>query len=101
VSTASTPIHFDPETGEEHPHSPEPCTLSPGCIAYLFLDDDGHSLYGSCSHCRRRVDNHDDLHRVSAIMRGGRGVECVLRGDITGPQAQLLGRADLHLGRKP
>lgn len=50
--------------------------------AELLLDENGASLYGSCSHCQRRVDNRDDLHRVTSIMRGGRGVECVLRGDI-------------------
>jgi hypothetical protein len=58
----------------------------------VLIDDDGSSLYGSCSHCARRVDNHDEHHRVSAIMQGGRGVECVLRGDIASQQAMPLGR---------
>lgn len=57
----------------------------------LLVDDEGRSLHGSCSHCQRRVDNHDDLHRVSAIGRGGRGVECVLRGDIRHADAMPLG----------
>lgn len=58
----------------------------------LLVDAGGVSLYGSCSHCQRRVDNHDDLHRVTPIMRGGRGVECVLRGDIAPNEAAPLGR---------
>lgn len=48
----------------------------------LLVDDEGQSLTGSCSLCRRTVDNHDPGHRVSAVMQGGRGVECVRRGDI-------------------
>lgn len=52
----------------------------------------GQSLYGFCSHCRRNVDNHDEAHRVTPIMDGGRGVECTLRGDIHGFEAQPLGR---------
>lgn len=57
----------------------------------LLVGDGGKSLYGSCSHCRRTVDNHDDNHRVTSIMRGGRGVECVLRGDILPHDAKPLG----------
>lgn len=59
----------------------------------LLVDDGDGSLSGSCSHCRRVVDNHDDNHRVSAILLGGRGVECVLRGDIQPLQAKPLGRS--------
>lgn len=51
----------------------------------------GQSLAGRCGHCGILVDNHDPNHRVSSIMRGGRGVECVLRGDIRIDQAQPLG----------
>lgn len=43
----------------------------------------GETLYGLCGHCLRVVDNYDRDHRVTSIVRGGRGVECVLRGDIT------------------
>lgn len=57
----------------------------------VFVDGDGLSLYGSCSHCQRRVDNHDELHRVTSIIRGGYGVECVLRGDIRHSEAMPLG----------
>lgn len=56
----------------------------------LFVDDEDRSLYGSCSHCHRRVDNYDEMHRVSAILRGGKGVECVLRGDIAASQGAPL-----------
>ena len=52
----------------------------------------GESYYGSCSHCQRRVDNYDEAHRVTSIVQGGRGVECVLRGDIPYNLAQPLGR---------
>lgn len=61
--------------------------------ALLVDEDDGTSLYGRCGHCSINVDNHDPNHRVSAILRGGRGVECVLRGDIEADQAQPMGRA--------
>lgn len=54
----------------------------------------GESLWGRCGHCQRRVDNHDELHRVSEIMRGGLGVECVLRGDIEPRDAMPLGRKE-------
>lgn len=57
----------------------------------LFVDDAGVSLDGRCGHCHRPVDNHDELHRVSSIIRGGRGVECVLRGDIGHADAMPLG----------
>jgi hypothetical protein len=57
----------------------------------LLVDDEGASLAGSCSHCQRRVDNHDEHHRVTSIVRGGRGVECVLRGDIRPGEAMPLG----------
>lgn len=56
-----------------------------------FVDSDGESLYGKCSHCQRAVDNYDELHRVTSTMRGGRGVECVMRGDIDASQARPLG----------
>lgn len=65
----------------------------PSAADYLALtDEDGFSLYGSCSHCQRMVDNHDEYHRVTPIMRGGRGVECVLRGDIRHGDAAPLGK---------
>lgn len=60
-------------------------------IAEQFIDESGESLYGRCGWCSRSVDNHDELHRVTSIVRGGRGVECVLRGDITSAEAQPLG----------
>lgn len=53
---------------------------------------EGESLYGHCSRCSRRVDNFDPNHRVTSIMRGGRGVECVLRGDIESVDGAPLGR---------
>lgn len=59
-----------------------------------FLIWDGASNWGSCSHCRRTVDNHDDSHRVTSIMAGGRGVECVARGDIQPHEAAPLGRRE-------
>lgn len=52
---------------------------------------DGDSLNGSCSHCQRNVDNHDEAHRVSSILRGGKGVECAIRGDIDWYLARPLG----------
>lgn len=58
---------------------------------FLF---EGVSLYGRCGECQRRVDNHDPEHRVTSIMRGGRGVECVRRGDIRADEAQPLGPRD-------
>lgn len=61
-------------------------------LAYdLLVDEHGKSLYGQCGACDRLVTNHDPGHRVSAIMRGGRGVECVQRGDITPAEAMPLG----------
>ena len=56
-----------------------------------FIDESGESLWGRCGWCERNVDNHDELHRVTSIIRGGRGVECVLRGDIKPHDAQPLG----------
>jgi hypothetical protein len=40
-------------------------------------------LGGVCGHCQRQVNNadHDGIHRVTPILKGGRGVECKLRGD--------------------
>ena len=38
-------------------------------------------LDGFCGKCQRTVDNHDPDHRVTAIVEGGRGVECKVRGD--------------------
>jgi len=57
-----------------------------------YLYGDG-SLEGRCGHCQRRVDNYDDLHRVTSIMRGGKGVECALRGDILPHEAAPLRKA--------
>lgn len=62
-----------------------------GQPAWDFIGDDLKSLSGRCSHCQRSVDNHDELHRVTSIVRGGRGVECVLRGDIDPHEARPLG----------
>ena len=56
-----------------------------------YRDETGRSLYGVCSYCQRNVDNYDPLHRVTRILRGGRGVECVQRGDIEPHEAQPLG----------
>lgn len=42
----------------------------------------GEPMRGLCGHCQVRVDSFDANHRVTSIVRGGRGVECVLRGDI-------------------
>lgn len=42
----------------------------------------GEPLSGLCGHCGIHVDSTDPNHRVTSIVRGGRGVECVLRGDI-------------------
>lgn len=39
-------------------------------------------MHGSCGHCGVTVDNREPNHLVTPIMDGGRGVECVLRGDI-------------------
>lgn len=58
----------------------------------IFVDEDGESFYGRCGHCRLRVDNFDANHRVTSIMRGGRGVDCVLRGDIEPWEAGPLRR---------
>lgn len=48
----------------------------------LLVDKHDAPLHGSCGFCQRMVDSTDAMHRVSAIILGGRGVECVLRGDI-------------------
>ncbi len=56
-----------------------------------FMDEDGRSLYGRCGHCGITVDNFDGNHRITPILRGGRGVECVLRGDIEPREAAPLG----------
>lgn len=40
------------------------------------------SLNGRCGHCNMVVDNYNPNHRVTSLMRGGKGVECVFRGDI-------------------
>jgi len=37
--------------------------------------------FGSCGHCQLIVTNDDPNHRVTPILKGGRGVECKLRGD--------------------
>jgi hypothetical protein len=42
----------------------------------------GELLRGRCGHCQIHVDSTDPNHRVTSIVHGGRGVECVLRGDI-------------------
>ena len=57
----------------------------------LLVGSEGRSLYGRCSTCHRTVDNHDSAHRVSSIMRGGRGVECAERGDIPWSATMPLG----------
>lgn len=57
----------------------------------LLTDQYGKSLYGQCGNCQRLVNNHDPMHRVSGILAGGRGVECVLRGDIEPHEAMPLG----------
>jgi hypothetical protein len=56
-----------------------------------LIDGDGDSAYGTCGYCEMRVDNFTPNHRVSFILKGGRGVECVLRGDIEISEAQPLG----------
>lgn len=55
---------------------------------------EGKPLAGCCGHCRRLVDSSDPDHRVTAIMRGGHGVECVLRGDIEPEEGGLLCREE-------
>lgn len=42
----------------------------------------GTPMRGLCGHCQIHVDSTDPNHRVTSIFAGGRGVECVLRGDI-------------------
>lgn len=63
-----------------------------------LLTYDGGSTWGTCSHCHRTVDNHDDDHRVTSILDGGRGVECVHRGDITRDLAMPLGPRPTRAG---
>ena len=72
---------------------PEPLDITPD----LLVDSEGRSLYGRCSTCHRTVDNHDTAHRVSSIIRGGRGVECAERGDIGWHETMPLGR---NIGRE-
>lgn len=45
-------------------------------LAELYPDLDGR-----CGDCQREVTNEDPDHRVTPILKGGRGVECKLRGD--------------------
>lgn len=71
-----------------------PTPTTGGLDRALLIDGNGRSLHGRCGHCQRRVDNHDELHRVSAILQGGRGVECVLRGDIVHSDAMPLGHRE-------
>lgn len=80
------------EAYERH-HYEEEMARQRGEELRLLLDDDGKSLYGRCGHCQRTVDNRDKLHRVTSIVRGGQGVECVLRGDIEASQAGPLQEA--------
>jgi hypothetical protein len=51
-----------------------------------FTDDEYHwnglPLRGLCRFCGVIIDNTDPNHRITSILAGGRGVECVLRGDI-------------------
>ena len=53
----------------------------------------GEPLRGLCGHCGIEVDSLDPNHRVTSIVRGGRGIECVLRGDIHSSQAGPLCRS--------
>lgn len=48
----------------------------------LLVGEGDVPLRGSCGYCHRMVDSTNPSHRVSAILMGGRGVECVLRGDL-------------------
>lgn len=52
----------------------------------------GVPMRGLCGHCGVQVDSTDPNHRVTSIVRGGRGVECVLRGDIPPEDGGPLGR---------
>jgi hypothetical protein len=45
------------------------------------LARDWPDLEGVCGHCGRTVSNADPVHRVTPILKGGRGVECKRRGD--------------------
>lgn len=56
---------------------------------------------GRCGYCNRMVDNYDDLHLVTSILDGGRGVECVLRGDIEPKDAGPFRRALHRIAPEP
>jgi hypothetical protein len=43
-----------------------------------------------CGFCQCQVDNRDPGHLVTPILQGGRGVECVLRGDLDWAEAGPL-----------
>lgn len=60
-------------------------------LEMYMLVDGGGSAYGRCGHCEMTVDNHTPNHRVSFILKGGRGVECALRGDIEAHEGAPLG----------
>jgi hypothetical protein len=49
---------------------------------YLWNGLPLRGLCGLCGLCGVHVGSTDPNHRVTSIVRGGRGVECVLRGDI-------------------
>ncbi len=57
-----------------------------------FSPADLEDMRGKCGHCGVHVDNYDANHLVTPILRGGRGVECVLRGDIPPAKAGPLRR---------
>jgi hypothetical protein len=64
-------------------------------MKHQFAQDDyrmwnGEPLRGRCGHCQIHVDSTDPNHRVTSIVRGGRGVECVLRGDISAAEGGPL-----------
>ncbi|MFP5327754.1 MAG: hypothetical protein ACLGHT_09770 [Acidimicrobiia bacterium] len=50
----------------------------------------GEPLRGLCGHCGIHVDSTDPNHKVTSVVAGGRGVECVLRGDIHPSEGGLL-----------
>ena len=58
----------------------------------------GEPLRGLCGHCGVEVDSTDPNHRVTSIVRGGRGVECVLRADIHASQGGPLCRSCKGIG---
>ena len=55
---------------------------------------DGKPMRGLCGYCGVDVDTFEKYHRVTSVVRGGRGVECVHRGDIEpsegGPMQTIL-----------